>query len=96
LPDYHGRSIQEALAFIAGEERWFRIDDGHRFPTDALKIDCCVLAFGKEPARRWGRYKQRAALEETTWEEFKDWMLDSIKDKGSRLWDAAKDYKAAR
>jgi hypothetical protein len=52
LPDYYRRSIQEALAFIAGAECRFRIDDGHRFPTDAFKIDYYILAFGKEPGRR--------------------------------------------
>jgi len=96
LATYHGKNIKEAQAFIAGAERRFRIDQGYRFPTDTAKIDYCVLAFGTQPAARWNRYERREGIGRTTWEEFKEWLMDSILDKTNRVFAASEEYNRAR
>jgi len=95
LPIYKGKSVQEAQAFIAGAERRFRQDKGYLYNTDTEKIDACVLAFDTMPEQRWAGYEEEVGVGNTTWEEFKEFLLESIKDKDNRLLDATNKYEAA-
>lgn len=96
LPSYKGRNIQEAQSFIASAEREFRRDGGYYIQTDTDKIDHCVFAFDTEVERRWTGYEEETGIGNTTWEEFKTFLLDSIKDKENRVFDAADSYERAR
>ena len=96
MPPYKGKNIQEAQTFIAGAERRFRQDNGYYYGTDQAKIDFCVLAFETKPERSWTQYESDAGVGNTTWEEFKDFLFDSIIDKDNRILSAANKYEVAR
>lgn len=66
LDTYHGKSLREAQTFILNAERRFRIDRGRQFRTDANKVDYCVLAFRRDPTRKWNAYESRAGPERTS------------------------------
>ena len=94
LPTYYGRSIEEAQAFIAGAERRFRIDGGYYYDTDEKRIDYCVLAFAEGPERVWSAYEETEGP--VTWDQFKEHLLDSIRDPVSRRFGAVREYEAIR
>ncbi len=96
LPTYASKTLREAQTFLDGAERRFRMDDGARYPSDQSKIDYCVLAFGPALGAKWERYERRAGLGATTWEQFKEWMKDSIVDPANRAFDAVTSYNSAR
>lgn len=96
LPIFQGKNLREAQAFVAGADRRFRIDAGSQYTTDQSKIDYCVLAFGPAPAAKWERHERREGLGNTTWKEFKDWMMDSIIDPSNRTFDAITSYNMAK
>ncbi len=96
MPPYKGKNIQEAQTFIAGAERRFRQDNGYYYETDQAKIDFCVLAFETKPERSWTQYESEVGVGNTTWEEFKDFLFDSIIDKDNRILSAANRYEGAR
>jgi hypothetical protein len=94
LPTYYGRSIEEAQAFIAGAERRFRVDGGYYYDTDEKRIDYCVLAFAEGPERIWSAYEETEGP--ITWDQFKEHLLDSIRDPISRRFGAAREYEVIR
>lgn len=96
LPVYNGKTLREAQTFLDGAERRFRIDAGLRYRGDQSRIDYCVLAFGTAPAAKWERYERRRGVGTTTWEQFKEWMKDSIVDPANRAFDAVTSYNEAR
>ena len=57
--------------------------------TNEDKIRDYVLAFESGPEEKWARYESRQKTEDITWAQFKEFMLDSIKDKRNREFDAA-------
>lgn len=95
MPPYKGKSIQEAQAFIRGAERRFEQDKGYYYSTDNDKITFCVLAFEHIPEQKWTTYEEEAGPGNITWEEFKDFLLESIRDKDNRIFDAADKYEGA-
>lgn len=96
LPVFQGKSLREAQAFVAGADRRFRIDAGSQYATNQNKIDYCALAFGPGPAAKWERHERREGLGNTTWKEFKEWMMDSIIDPSNRTFDAITSYNTAK
>jgi hypothetical protein len=96
LPTYNGKTLREAQTFLNGADRRFRMDGGTRYPDDQSRIDYCVLAFGPGPAAKWERHEQRAGLGNTTWAQFREWMMDSIIDPSNRAFDAITSYNNAR
>ena len=92
LPTYYGRSIKEAQAFILGAERQFRINGGYYYNMDEKRINYCVLAFAQRPERVWSAYKETEGP--ATWVQFKEHLLDSIRDLILRRVRATKEYKA--
>ena len=96
LPEYHGKTIAEAQSFIRQSERVFRQDAGYYYPSDQSKIDTCVGRFKEKPRRKWDGREDAVGIRQTTWKEFKDWMLDSIQDKGNRVVYAANKIQDAR
>ena len=95
LPVYAARSLQDAQAFIAGAERQFRVDNRYHYPDDTAKIDACVLAFDKGPAAKWESYERRVGIQNVTWDQFKEWIMDGIQDKANRAFSAASQYERA-
>ncbi|ELR07081.1 hypothetical protein GMDG_08258, partial [Pseudogymnoascus destructans 20631-21] len=96
LATFQGKSLREAQVFAAGADRRFRIDARSQYPTDQNKIDYCVLAFGPTPAAKWERHERREGLGNTTWAEFKEWIMDSIIDPSNRTFDAITSYNEAK
>ncbi|KFY17373.1 hypothetical protein V491_05014, partial [Pseudogymnoascus sp. VKM F-3775] len=96
LPVYNGKTLREAQTFLDGAERRFRIDAGVRYKDDQSKIDYCVLAFGTAPAAKWERYERRRGIGATTWDQFREWIKDSIVDPANRAFDAVTSYNDAR
>jgi hypothetical protein len=85
LPAYFGNDIQEAQDFISKAERRFRLDRGYYHPDDTSKIDYCVLVFEQKPYRKWSVFEEDAGGPgNTTWEQFKAHLFDSICDTENR------------
>jgi hypothetical protein len=96
LPAYYGRDIQEAQDFLSGAERRFRLDRGYYYPDDMSKIDYYVLAFESKPYRQWSIFEEDAGVGNTTWEQFKAHLFDSICDTKNRQLSAIMAYEKAR
>ena len=96
LPAYLGKDIQEAQDFISKAERRFRLDRGYYHPDDTSKIDYCVLAFESKPYRQWSVFEADTGVGNTTWDQFKAHLFDSICDTTNRQLSAAVAYEKAR
>jgi hypothetical protein len=96
LPTFKRASIREAESFIAQAERQFQLNKRYHYPTDQDRIDFCVGFFDSRLERKWATYEADVGFGQTTWEEFVEWIKDSIKDKGNRLIDAATAYASAK
>ena len=55
-----------------------------------------MASFEPKVERRWTTYEEEVGIGNTTWEEFKDFLQDSITDKGNRVLGAARAYNRAR
>ena len=93
---YFGKDIQEAQDFISKAERRFRLDRGYYHPDDTSKIDYCVLAFESKPYRQWSVFEADTGVGNTTWDQFKAHLFDSICDTTNRQLNAAVAYEKAR
>jgi hypothetical protein len=96
LPTYYGKTIEEAQAFISGAERRFRLSS--EYNTDQQRIDYCVLAFADKPARIWDQYEKDIEEEGVaiTWAQFKEWVVDTVRDPITRKLRAAMEYEEIR
>ncbi|KAM0128137.1 hypothetical protein ACHAO1_009167 [Botrytis cinerea] len=84
LEKYAGESIGKAKDVFFQAEVMFRSDGGCHFPTDEKKIDHVIQYFEKQPPSIWRRYKSESANSGLSWLDFKEYMYDSIMDKGNR------------
>jgi hypothetical protein len=95
LPPYYGNDIQEAQDFISKAERRFRIDRGYYHPDDTSRIDYCVLSFQQKPYRQWSVFEEDIGVGNTTWEQFKTHLFNSICDTENRQMNAVVAYQEA-
>ncbi|EMR88326.1 putative polyprotein-like protein [Botrytis cinerea BcDW1] len=84
LEKYAGESIGKAKDVFFQAEVMFRSDGGCHFPTDEKKIDHVIQYFEKQPPSIWRRYESESANSGLSWLDFKEYMYDSIMDKGNR------------
>ncbi|KAK6613201.1 hypothetical protein H4I95_01545 [Botrytis cinerea] len=84
LEKYAGENIGKAKDFFFQAEIMFRSDGGYHFPTDEKKIDHVIQYFEKQPLSVWRRYESESANTGLSWLDFKEYMYDSIMDKGNR------------
>ncbi|PMD47752.1 hypothetical protein L207DRAFT_576513 [Hyaloscypha variabilis F] len=96
LPAYYAKDIQEAQDFISKVERRFRLDRGYYHPDDTSKIDYYVLVFESKPYRQWSIFEADTRVGNTTWDQFKAHLFDSIYDTTNRQLSATIAYKKAR
>jgi hypothetical protein len=97
LPAYYAKNIQEAQDFISKAECRFCLDRGYYHPDDTSKINYCVLAFQTKPYRQWSVFEEDArGPRNTTWEQFKAHLFNSICDTTNRQLGAAVAYEKAR
>lgn len=88
LPRYKGKSIQETNTFFYIAELKWREDRGITWKTDAQKITHCVQAFEEVPQAIWQRKERKEGMDRMRWEDFKEFMKNSIKDEDNRVSDA--------
>ncbi|KAK6614472.1 hypothetical protein H4I96_00793 [Botrytis cinerea] len=84
LEKYAGENIGKAKDFFFQAEIMFRSDGGYHFPTDEKKIDHVIQYFERQPLSVWRRYESESANTGLSWLDFKEYMYDSIMDKGNR------------
>ncbi|KFY32647.1 hypothetical protein V493_00003 [Pseudogymnoascus sp. VKM F-4281 (FW-2241)] len=72
------------------------MDAGACYPTDQDKIDFCVMSFAASLAAKWERHERREGLGNTTWTQFRVWIMDSIIDPANRNFDAITSYNSAK
>ncbi|OBT82230.1 hypothetical protein VE02_09409 [Pseudogymnoascus sp. 03VT05] len=85
-----------ATVFTAGPNRHFCIDAGSQYLTDQNKINYYVLAFRLGPTAKWERHERREGLGNTSWAEFKEWIVDSIINPLNWTFDAITSYNEAK
>jgi hypothetical protein len=95
LPQYKGKTIKEAQDFFRAAEIKWRDDRDITWPTDADKITHCISYFEGIAQDIWKRKEERDGIDTTTWEEFKEFMKNSISDPGIRNLTALRKYEAA-
>lgn len=96
LPTYKGRNIKEAQDFFYQAELKWREDNDITWRDDAAKVTHCVSCFEGIARDIWKRKERRAGVNNTTWEEFVEFMKDAISDPENRNLDALTKHDEAR
>lgn len=96
LPEYNGRSYQEARYFFDTAELKWRADRHITWPTDEDKIDHCVQYFDKVPRGVWLLHERATGRGNTTWEEFRKYMTDATLDEDNRRLTVEKELEEAK
>jgi hypothetical protein len=71
------------------------MDNGYSYSTDQLKIDCCVDCMDSKEQLRWSEYEKQFGFGNTTFDRFKEFVLDGIDSKRNRRFGAQTDYQSA-
>jgi len=95
LMPYKGLSLKEHWIYFRQLETQFQLFPGD-FATDEIRILYTMQALQGEPAKAWNRYDIAHGIERVTWEFFKKFLLNLVKDPESRALSIAKDYALAR
>jgi hypothetical protein len=96
LKIYKGKSIKEAHDWFYDAELKWREDQDLTWTTDAAKITHCVSAFEGVPKEIWRRKERAEGIDNMLWEDFVDFMKDSISDPANRNMDALTKHNDAR
>ena len=86
-------TIQEAQAFISNAERCFTQAEKFYHNYDQRKIDDCIATFEIEPEWKWADYEDSVGVGNTTWEEFKEYLLESITNKDNHILNISARYE---
>lgn len=96
LPEYNGRSYQEARYFFDTVELKWRADRHITWSTDEEKIDHCVQYFDKIPRGIWLLHERAIGRGNTTWEDFRKYMVDATLDEDNRRLTVEKELEEAK
>jgi hypothetical protein len=88
LPTYKGRNIKEAQDFFYQAELKWREDNDITWPTDATKVTHCASCFEGIARDIWKRKERTVGVDNTSWEDFVEFMKNSISDPENRNLDA--------
>ena len=95
LPNYKGRTIKEAQDFFYQAELKWREDGDITWNTDAAKVTHCVSCFEGVARDVWKRKERTMGVDNTSWEEFMEFMKNAISDPENRSVDAITKYQEA-
>jgi hypothetical protein len=97
MSPYHGKNESEHRQWVREAETKFRQSPPY-FATDADKILFTMESLRGEPANLWFPYETEHPVTEggTTWEDYKKYLLDIVKDPMNRQLDDAQAYQDAK
>jgi hypothetical protein len=95
LPIYRGKTIKEAQVFFYQAELKWREDGDITWSTDAEKVTHCVSCFEGVARDVWKRKERSIGVNTTSWEDFVEFMKNSISDPGNRSLDAIEKHEKA-
>ena len=84
LPIYKGKSIKEYQNFFYQAELKWREDRDIIWVTDTNKVTHCVSCFKGTARDVWKRRERQEGVDNTSWEDFVDFMKNAIADPGNR------------
>jgi hypothetical protein len=96
LKPYRGKTVKEAEDFFYDAELKWRQDEDITWKTDAAKITHCVSAFEGTPKTIWRRKEAADGIDTMMWEDFKEFMKDSVSDPENRNMDALLKWEEAK
>ena len=96
LPIYKGKNIKEAQDFFYQAELKWREDNDLTWSTDATKITHCVSAFDGIARDIWKRRERRVGVDNTSWEDFVEFIKDAISNPENRNLDAITKHDEAQ
>ena len=88
LPTYKGKNIKEAQDFFYQAELKWREDNDITWTTDAAKVTHCASCFEGIARDIWKRREKTVGVDNTSWEDFVEFMKNSISDPENRNLDA--------
>lgn len=91
LRTYRGKSLREADNFFYDAELKWKEDQGYTWRSDDAKITHCVSAFEGLPKEMWRRKEKSGGTRGFTWNEFVQFMKDSIMDPVNRTTSAVEE-----
>jgi Zinc knuckle len=96
LPTYKGKNIKEAQDFFYQAELKWREDGDITWDTDAAKVTHCVSCFEGIARDVWKRRERMVGVDNTSWEDFVEFMKNAISDPGNRNLDAITKHEEAQ
>jgi hypothetical protein len=84
LPTYKGKTIKEHQNFFYQAELKWREDRDLTWVTDADKVTHCVSSFEGTARDVWKRKERQEGVDNTSWEDFVEFMKNAIADPGNR------------
>jgi hypothetical protein len=95
LSTYKGKTIKEAQDFFYQAELKWREDGDVTWDTDAAKVTHCVSCFEGIARDIWKRKERSVGVDNTSWEDFVEFMKNAISDPENREIDASTRYREA-
>jgi hypothetical protein len=84
LSEYKGKSVKEARDWFAEAENAFSLDPAS-FPSEERKIRWSIQFLGHNTRSLWNSQIAMKRLEDHTWEEFKEFLLNALEHPANRM-----------
>jgi hypothetical protein len=84
LSEYKGKSVREARDWFAEAENAFSLDP-ESFPSEERKIRWSIQFLSQNTRSLWNSQVTTKSLEDHTWEDFKEFLLNALEHPANRM-----------